>query len=83
MGLPQVETLRAERDAVARQRGQAQAQLAEPGRHVADFSVRSPIDGRVLTRTVERDERADPGTPLFTLVDLDRLYVKIYVPGEQ
>jgi multidrug resistance efflux pump len=31
----------------------------------------------------ERDERADPGTPLFTLVDLDRLYVKIYVPGEQ
>jgi hypothetical protein len=46
VGPPQVETLRAERDAVARQRGQAQAQLAEPGSHVADFSVRSPIDLR-------------------------------------
>jgi len=80
VGLGQVETLRAERDAVARQRGQAEAQLAEQASHVADFSVRSPIDGRVLTRTVERGERVDPGTPLFTLVDLDRLYVKIYVP---
>ena len=80
VGLQQVETLRADRDAVARQRGQAEAQLAEQASHVADFSVRSPIDGRVLTRTVERGERVDPGTPLFTLVDLDRLYVKIYVP---
>jgi HlyD family secretion protein len=80
LGLQQVEILRAERDALARQRGQADAQLAEQRSHVADFSVRSPIDGRVLTRTVERGERVDAGTPLFTLVDLDRLYVKIYVP---
>ena len=80
LGLQQVEILRAERDALARQRGQAEAQLAEQRSHVADFSVKSPIDGRVLTRTVERGERVEPGTPLFTLVDLDRLYVKIYVP---
>jgi len=79
LGLQQVEILRAERAALARQRGQADAQLAEQRSHVADFSVRSPIDGRVLTRTVERGERVDAGTPLFTLVDLDRLYVKIYV----
>jgi membrane fusion protein YbhG len=80
LGLEQVGILRAERDALARQRGQAQAQRAEQRSHVADFSVKSPIDGRVLTRTVERGERVEPGTPLFTLVDLDRLYVKIYVP---
>jgi HlyD family secretion protein len=80
VGLEQVAILRAERDALARQRGQAQAQLAEQQSHVVDFSVKSPIDGRVLTRTVERGERVEPGTPLFTLVDLDRLYVKIYVP---
>jgi membrane fusion protein YbhG len=80
LGLEQVAILRAERDALARQRGQAQAQLAEQQSHVVDFSVKSPIDGRVLTRTVERGERVEPGTPLFTLVDLDRLYVKIYVP---
>jgi len=80
LGLQQAEILRAERDALARQRGQSDAQLAEQRSHVADFLVRSPIDGRVLTRTVERGERVDAGTPLFTLVDLDRLYVKIYVP---
>lgn len=80
LGLEQIAILRAERDALARQRGQAQAQLAEQQSHVVDFSVKSPIDGRVLTRTVERGERVEPGTPLFTLVDLDRLYVKIYVP---
>ncbi len=80
LGFQQVEIQRAERDGLARQRGQADAQLAEQRSHVADFSVRSPIDGRVLTRTVERGERVDAGTPLFTLVDLDRLYVKIYVP---
>lgn len=80
LGLEQIDVLRAERDALARQRGQAEAQLAEQQSHVSDFSVKSPIDGRVLTRTVERGERVEPGTPLFTLVDLDRLYVKIYVP---
>jgi HlyD family secretion protein len=76
----QVEILLAERDALVRQRAQAGAQLAEQESHVADFAVRSPIDGRVLTRAVERGERVEAGTPLFTLVDLDRLYVKIYVP---
>ena len=80
VGLQQIDILRAERDALARQRAQADAQLAEQRSHVADFSVQSPIDGRVLTRTVERGERVEAGTPLFTLVDLDRLYVKIYVP---
>jgi HlyD family secretion protein len=80
VGLQQIEIVRAERDALARQRAQAEAQLAEQQSHVADFAVRSPIDGRVLTRTVERGERVEAGTPLFTLIDLDRLYVKIYVP---
>ena len=80
VGLQQIDILRAERDALARQRAQADAQLAEQQTHVADFSVKSPIDGRVLTRTVERGERVEAGTQLFTLVDLDRLYVKIYVP---
>jgi HlyD family secretion protein len=80
VGLQQIDILRAERDALARQRAQADALLAEQQSHVVDFSVKSPIDGRVLTRTVERGERVEAGTPLFTLVDLDRLYVKIYVP---
>lgn len=80
LGAQRLDAMRAERDALASQRLQAQAQLAEQRSYVADFAVRSPIDGTVLTRTVEKGERVGDGTPLFTLVDLDRLYVKIYVP---
>ncbi len=80
LGTQQIETMRAERDALTRQRIGAQAQLAEQRSHVADFAVRSPIAGRILTRAVELGERVGEGTPLFTLVDLDKLYVKIYVP---
>jgi len=76
----QVVSMRAERDALTRQRLQAQAQLAEQQSHVEDFTVTSPTAGRVLTRTVELGEVVTAGTPLFTLVDLDKLYVKIYVP---
>ena len=80
LGAQHLEAMRAEREALARQRLQAQAQLAEQRSHVTDFAVHSPIAGKILTRTVERGERVSEGTPLFTLVDLDRLYVKIYVP---
>lgn len=80
LGAQQLDSLRSERDALERQSMQARAQVAEQRSHVADFTIASPSGGRVLTRTVELGERVDPGTPLFTLVDLDRLYVKIYVP---
>lgn len=80
LGAQQLDAMRAERDALARQQRQAEAQVAEQRSNVVDFAIRSPITGRVLTRTVERGERVGDGTPLFTLVDLDRLYVKVYVP---
>jgi HlyD family secretion protein len=80
LGTQRLDAMRAEREALARQRLQAQAQLGEQRSHVVDFAVHSPIAGTILTRTVERGERVSEGTPLFTLVDLDRLYVKIYVP---
>ena len=80
LGEQRLQTMRAERDVLVRQRRQAEAQLAEQRTHVADFAIRSPIAGKVLTRTVERGERVGEGTPLFTLVDPNRLYVKVYVP---
>ncbi len=80
LGTEQLAAMRADRDALERQRRQAEAQLAEQKSLVADFAVLSPIDGRVLTRSVELGERVETGMALFTLVDLDRLYVKTYVP---
>ncbi|MGE3508961.1 MAG: HlyD family secretion protein [Vicinamibacterales bacterium] len=74
---------RAQRDAAARQLEDVGAALAEQQSYVEAFTVRSPLAGTVLARTVEVGERVNAGTPLFTLVDLDDLYVKVYIPEPQ
>ena len=59
---------------------EARASLAEQQRYLDEMTVRAPTAGTVLVRTVERGEWVQPGTPLYTLVDLNQLYLKIYVP---
>jgi len=59
---------------------EARAALAEQQRYLDEMTVRAPTTGTVLVRTIERGEWVQPGTPLFTLVDLNQLYLKIYVP---
>ena len=59
---------------------EARAALAEQQRYLEEMTVRAPIAGTVLVRTVERGEWVQPGAPLYTLVDLNQLYLKIYVP---
>ncbi len=69
--------------ALERQVAQAQAQAAELGTQVGYLDIPSPLAGVVLTRSVELGEQVAPGSPLFSLVDLDRLYLKVYVPEPQ
>lgn len=78
-----LEAQRAQRDALARQLEESAAALAEQQSYVDAFTIRSPLTGTVLARTVEIGERVNAGTPLFTLVDLDDLYVKVYIPEPQ
>lgn len=59
---------------------QAKAQLAELDTQIGYLDIPSPLAGVVLTRSVELGEQVAPGSPLFSLVDLDRLYLKVYVP---
>jgi HlyD family secretion protein len=59
---------------------EARSSLAEQQRYLDEMTVRAPTAGTVLVRTIERGEWVQPGTPLFTMVDLDQLYLKIYVP---
>ena len=58
---------------------EARSALAEQQRYLDEMTVRAPTAGTVLVRTIERGEWVQPGTPLFTMVDLDQLYLKIYV----
>ncbi|WP_440940815.1 HlyD family secretion protein [Immundisolibacter sp.] len=63
-----------------RQVEQARAQAAEVDTQIGYLDISSPLSGVVLTRSVELGEHVAPGSPLFSLVNLDRLYLKVYVP---
>ena len=80
LGEQEIEAKQAERDALVSRIAMAKAMLAEQQSYLDDFVIRSPLDGTVLTRTVELGERVNVGNPLFTLVDLNRLYLKVYIP---
>jgi HlyD family secretion protein len=63
---------------------QAQVQTAEAGLLLAranldDMRVVAPFSGTVLKKLVEVGEVTAAGTPFVTLVDLSKLYAKVYV----
>lgn len=67
------------RQAQAQERN-ARAALAEAESVLADLTIRAPIAGTVTARMADLGEVVGAGTPLLTVVDLDRLYLKVYVP---
>jgi HlyD family secretion protein len=83
LGTRQLEAQRADRDSLVRQVRQAEAALAEQASYLADFTIRSPLDGTVLTRNIELGMRMNVGDTLYSLVDLNQLYLKVYVPEPQ
>ena len=80
LGPRRLEERRAELTALQSRVEQARATHAALVSDRNELTVRSPIDGTVLARTVELGERVGPGTPLVTLVDLNKLYVKVFIP---
>lgn len=65
-----------ERDQVAA----AQAALDAAGVDLDDARVSSPIDGVVTTKVAEEGEVLQPGSPIVVVVDLQKLYMKAFVP---
>ncbi|MGQ0596783.1 HlyD family secretion protein [Aquabacterium sp.] len=77
------ERLRAREDevkALAAQLAQASAALSEAESVLADLTIAAPADGIITQRLVNAGEVVAAGAPLFDIVDLDRLYLKVYVP---
>jgi HlyD family secretion protein len=66
--------------ALQAQRRAALELVRETEAHLAELQVVAPNAGTVIARAVEVGDVVGPGTPLFQLVDMTRLYVKIYVP---
>ncbi len=57
----------------------AQASVREAEANLDDTAIYSPANGVILTREIEPGEVVNPGTPLFTLVDLNQLYLKVFI----
>lgn len=78
--------IRAKEDEVAaleRQRDQVEAALNEAESVLADLTIHAPTDGTITARMVDVGEVVTAGAPLLELVDLDRLYLQVYVPEVQ
>lgn len=58
----------------------AQARLEEAQSVLDDLTIRSPAAGAVTMRLAEVGEVINAGTPLLEVVDLDRLYLKVFIP---
>ncbi|BFU94864.1 MAG: putative Secretion protein HlyD [Nitrospira sp.] len=83
LGWPRIRAKEAEVAALERQRDQADAALAEAQSVLQDLTIVAPTDGTVTTRMVDVGEVVVGGAPLLELVDLDRLYLQVYVPEVQ
>lgn len=77
------ERIRAKEDesaALAAQAEQAKAALVEAQSILDDLTIRAPASGVITTRMVDVGEVLAAGTAMFDIVDLDRLYLKVYIP---
>ena len=58
----------------------AVARLEEAQANSAERLLMAPENGTIVSRAVEVGDIVSPGSPIFRVVDMTRLYVKVYVP---
>jgi HlyD family secretion protein len=83
LGWKRLSAKEAEVTALDRRRDQAYAGLEEIQSVLTDLTIMAPSDGTITTRMVDVGEVVSTGGPLLELVNLDRLYLKVYVPEVQ
>jgi HlyD family secretion protein len=57
----------------------AEAQLAQARANLKDLTIRAPFSGTVLVRAAEPGEVLAAGTPVVTLLNLDRVYLRGFI----
>lgn len=62
---------------------QAQGQLNEAEANRQDLIVRAPFSGVIATRSAEPGEVVTSGTPVVTMIDLNKVYLRGFVPEGQ
>jgi len=63
--------------------GQARAATTDAESVLSDLTIRAPTTGVVTNKIRNVGEVVSAGMPLYDVVDLDTLYLKVYVPENQ
>ena len=79
----QIVQQKAEVASAAATSSQARAQLDEARANRQDLIVKAPFSGTVATRTAEPGEVVTAGTAVVTLIDLNQVYLRGFVPEGQ
>jgi HlyD family secretion protein len=83
LGWDQIKSRESQVSAMKAQLEQAKAALDEAQSILDDLTIYAPSTGMITTRIVDIGEVIVAGSPMFDIVDLDRLYLKCYVPEKQ
>ncbi|HVY79830.1 MAG TPA: HlyD family efflux transporter periplasmic adaptor subunit [Steroidobacteraceae bacterium] len=83
LGPDRIRAKEAELVSLDTQTREAMARVAQAQTAVDDLRVVSPIDAVITSRFANLGEVVNAGMPLLELVDLDRLYLKVYVPERE
>ncbi|MBN2412053.1 efflux RND transporter periplasmic adaptor subunit [candidate division KSB1 bacterium] len=66
-------------DALKAKQKQVEAQLALINRQLADTRILAPVSGTVVEKYMDQGELAGPGSPLFLIADLSKMWIKMYI----
>lgn len=76
----QIEQARSDIAAAQADTERARAGLREAEATRKDLTIIAPFEGTVATRTVEPGEVVAPGTTIITLINLNQIYLRAFVP---
>ena len=65
--------------ALEESRRSATAQLEEAQANLDERLILAPENGTIISRTAEVGDVVSPGSPIFQVIDMNRLYVKVYI----
>jgi HlyD family secretion protein len=82
-GRREVEKMKLDLKALQAQTEQARSQLTVAEEDLRKSRLYAPFDGFVTVKDVEEQEYVQAGSPVLTLAQLDKVWVKTYVPETQ
>jgi len=79
----QLEATESQKASLYAERRTLEVQISQVEDQIAKCTVRSPIDGVILSKYKEQGEIAAAGQPLYKMADMGELILRAYVSGDQ